>query len=132
MRGLKCYALYQVHESYEFARSHRGRGTPFLTEYQEENEEFIKEKEPKKSLKTPALPGLGFGVGERDELATADSSGEGGDGDKVQQGVSKHEVAEQDKLESDWRKWKEAKARKHISLSRLAVAKLRAKHRKMK
>lgn len=127
---LKQHAVCQVHESYEFARSHRGRGKPFLTEYQQENEDFIKEKEQPKSLENPALPGLGFGVGARDELATADRSSS--EERSSREDGTEHEVAEEDKLEKDWRKWKEAKANKHRARSKLAVAKLRVKHSKLK
>ena len=123
----------QVHESYEFAKSHRGRGKPFLTEYQQENEDFIKEKEEPKFSGNPALPGLGFGVGARDELAGAETSADDTEGapdggsaeaKEPRQG----EVAEDDKLEHDWEHWKEVRATRKAARSKLAAAKLAKYH----
>jgi hypothetical protein len=67
--ALRCHSVVQVHEAYLYAKSHRGRGRPFLTEF-EENEDMISEKEQHviaKSQET-GLPGLGFGVGAHEEL----------------------------------------------------------------
>jgi hypothetical protein len=68
---MRCHPVVQVHEAYLYAKSHRGRGRPFLTEFEQENEDMVSEKEQHviaKSQET-GLPGLGFGVGAHEELA---------------------------------------------------------------
>lgn len=121
-----------MHESYEYAKSHRDRGKPFLTEYQQENEDFIQDKKEPEFSGSLSLPGLGFGVGAREELSGAETAAD--DTEKASEGDSAEakeprqgEVAADDKLEHDWEKWKEVRATRKAARSKLAAAKL-AKH----
>jgi len=86
----------QVHEAYLYAKSHRGTGKPFLTAFEQENEELI-QKHEEGPTQPDALPGLGFGLAAHKQLAATAALG----------GTDRGRSVETDKtLQNDWRRWK--------------------------
>mmetsp|Transcript_93879 Transcript_93879/g.137097 ORF Transcript_93879/g.137097 Transcript_93879/m.137097 type:complete len:372 (+) Transcript_93879:25-1140(+) len=96
----------QVHEAYEYAKTHRGKGRPFLTAFEEENEELISKYEGPSGVE--ALPGLGFGVGSHNKLSSI-LEGKGGEG------------------LSSWKKMSEVKSAVRKTTARIAAKRLALK-----